>query len=174
MDAHPHNCRVHQCVGLLAGVLWVCAALAQSREETEDWIIKQTQPNLVDANAVGLSLTYAIEDDRLVRRVEFPVVAGGGISQMSIPISRINRIEYVYTDRYLSYSLICATACVEAFSQGGADTPETGDKRRLPFEIYRKLDSSFPSRMHKALLTLVERHGGKAEIVKAAPKKEPF
>ena len=143
------------------------SAAAQTREETEFWIIKQTQPNV-------RGLSYAIEGDNLVRRVELPWAAGGGVVQMSLPIKQISAVGYAFTDRYLSYSLLCETPCTEQWSEG-VDAPDPENRRKLLFEIYRKLDPSFPPRMHKALLKLIELHGGKARLFQLPPPpKEPF
>lgn len=48
----------------------------------------------MSARSMGISLTYAIEGDQLIRRIGFPVVSGGGTAQISISIKRISRIGY--------------------------------------------------------------------------------
>jgi hypothetical protein len=158
---------------LLAASIAASPVMAQTREETESWIIKQTEQNLMSARSIGISLTYAIEGDQLIRRIAFPAASGGGTAQTSISIKQINRIGYVFTERYLSYSLLCETECIDQFSQG-MESAEPADKRKFLFEIFRKLDPGFPPRMHKALLKLVELHGGKAKLFQLPPQREPF
>lgn len=141
------------------------AVSAQTRSETEAWIIEQCADNVA-------GLSYSIAGDDLVRRLRLPSSPlGAGVVQQSIPIRRITRIEVVHTERYLSYSLSCDEPCVDHLAQGIADD---GPPRRsvLLFEIYRRLDASYPPRMTKALLKLVELHGGRAQVF-AKPKPKP-
>ncbi len=144
-------------------------AIAQTRDETEAWIIRQTASNVP-------GMTYLIEEGELIRRIKLPSFSGGGgVVQQSIPISQVTSIAVTHTDRYLSYSLACTAPCVEQISQDTEDQFDAEERRpRLLFEIYRKFDSSFPPRMNKALLKLVELHGGKAKLTEQAPPKEAF
>lgn len=156
-------------IGLLLLALHGGVACAQTKADTEAWIIEQSADNVP-------GLTYAIDGDDLLRRLQLPSSPlASGVVQQSIPIRRITRIEVVHTDKYVSYALSCVEPCVEHLTQGIADDSEPGRKRPvLLFEIYRKLDASFPPRMNKALLKLVELHGGKAVVIEKAKPKAPF
>lgn len=149
------------CVGLL---LCSISAHAQTKAETEAWILKQGEMNTS-------LLTYRIEGGELVSEVSLgPGAAAMGASTVSkaIPIREITRIAYVHTEKYLSYSLMCDRPCVYLIEEPDEKQP------RFLFEIYRKLDASFPPRMNKALLKLVEQHGGKARLIPMSVEKEPF
>lgn len=154
---------------LILFVLPVLTATAQTRDEAEAWIIRQTQFNVP-------GLTYLIEEGELVRRIQLPSMPGGSaVTQQSIPINQIVSIAVTHTDRFLSYALACAKPCVEQIDQGTEDQFNHQEKRsRLLFEIYTKFDASFPPRMNKALLRLVELHGGKAKLTVQALAKEAF
>lgn len=149
---------------LIAFLLFVDNAVAQTKEETEEWIIKQSEMN-------SPLLKYRIEGDEMVSEVSFgpgAATMGSMPVQKAISISKITRITYVHTDKYLSYSLMCDSPCAYLL-----DEPDEKRSKFL-FEIYRKLDSSFPPRMNKALLHLVKLHGGKASIAKQEAPKEAF
>lgn len=160
---------VHVGLGLLALALCAAPAAAQTRSETEAWIIQQTQ-----ANVTGL--TYAIDGEELLRRLEMRTpMTNDVVVQQAIPIRHIKRIEVLHTDRFLSYRLSCASPCVEHLTQGVAEEAGTAGKREvLLFEIYRSLDARFPPRMNKAMLKLVELHGGRATLVEQQKPKQPF
>lgn len=150
-------------IALLAFLLlYNVMALAQSQEETEGWILKQTEFNL-DGR-----LKYTIEDGELVSRLTLPYALGGETIQKAIPISQITKISFVQTDKYLSYSLMCDNPCAYQ-----ADEPDDKQTKFL-FEIYKKLNSNFPARMQKALLHLIKLHGGEAKMIKQEVKKEAF
>ncbi len=145
-------------------------AAGRAKEETVAWIIQQTHPNVP-------GLGYSIEHGQFVRLLNLSTPLGNARSQHAIPIAKITRIRFIHTEKYLSYTLSCETPCVEVVNEGidgqgsGAQQP-----RQFLFEIYRTLDSGFPPRMNRALLKLVELHGGKAELSRqvSKPEKEPF
>lgn len=138
-------------------------AAAQSREETHAWILEQSRA----MNPPHLS--HRIEEGELISELSL----GGGASvmgaapvQKAVPLNRVSRITLTQTDRYLSYAFYCDQPCAYLL-----DEPSSRQDRFL-FELYRKVDPSYPPRMNKALLHLVKLHGGKATAVTplAAPK----
>jgi hypothetical protein len=150
-------------IALLAFLLFYNSmALAQTLEETEGWILKQTDFNL-DGR-----LKYSIEDGELVSRLTLPYALGGETIQKAIPISHIKKISFVQTDKYLSYSLMCDNPCAYQ-----ADEPDDKQAKFL-FEIYKKQNPSFHPRMQKALLHLIKLHGGEAKMIEQDVKKEAF
>lgn len=136
--------------------------MAQTKEETEVWIIKQTQVN-------PYQLKHTIEGDELISSttVGSDMIAGGLVKK-AIPISQVTTIAYTHTIEYLSYTMTCDKPCAYLL-----DEPEELRPKFL-FEIYAKLDKSYVPRMNKALLHLIKLHGGKAKVVKAEPVKEAF
>ena len=136
-------------------------AIAQTKEETEAWIIKQTEVN-------PYALTHSIEGDELISHTEMGIGSMREKIQKVIPISQVTTIAYTHTNEYLSYTMTCDKPCAYLL-----DEPEEMRPKFL-FEIYTKLDASYVPRMNKALLQLVKLHGGKAKVVKAAVVKEAF
>jgi hypothetical protein len=136
---------------------------AQTKEETEFWIIKQTQGN-------PEKLKYATEGDALISRVDLTGGIGGFGSKVekAIPIGKLTYTTYTHTPKYLLYSLMCNESCAYLLDEPDSKRP------KFLFEIYQNLDPSFPSRMNKALLNLVKSHGGSAKVVKQEVSKEPF
>lgn len=135
----------------------------QTKKETESWILKQAE-----INAPGLS--YTIEGDEFVSRMSYGGPAGLGIDdvQKAISISKITQVQYVHTDKYLSYIFTCNEPCAYLLAE-----PERKQLNFL-FEIYRKVDAEFPARMNNALLHLIKLHGGNAKISKQEQPKEAF
>lgn len=150
-------------IGAFVFFIWATHAVAQpSKDETEGWILKQAE-----INTPGLS--YTIEGDEFVSRLSFGGPAGlGSDVQKAIPISKVTQIQYIHTDKYISYILMCNEPCAYLLAE-----PEEKQSKFL-FEIYRKLDEKFAERMNKALLHLIKLHGGNAKISKQAPPKEAF
>jgi hypothetical protein len=142
--------------------LYTTIAISQTQEETEGWILKQTEFNLEGR------LKYAIEDGELISSLTLPYALGGETIQKAIPISQITKISFVHTDKYLSYSLMCDKPCAYQ-----ADEPDDKQTKFL-FEIYKKQNSSFPPRMQKALLHLIKLYGGEAKMIKHEVQKEAF
>ena len=138
--------------------------MAQTKEETEAWIIKQSELNPQE-------IKHSIEGDVLISKITM-VNGIGGLGgepvEKGIPISQISNIVYTHTNEYLSYTMTCDKPCAYLLDEPGEKRP------KFLFEIYRKLDPSYVPRMNNALLNLVKLHGGKAEIVKAEAPKEAF
>lgn len=139
-------------------------AMAQTQEETETWILKQTEVN-------PREIKHSIEGDVLISKVTM-VNGIGGLRgepvEKGIPISQITNIVYTHTNEYLSYTMTCDKPCAYLLDEPDEKRP------KFLFEIYKKLDSSYVPRMNKALLHLVKLHGGKAKLTKAEALKEAF
>jgi hypothetical protein len=138
-------------------------SVAQTKEETETWIIKQTEVN-------PYALKHSIEGDELISSMTLAgaAIMGGGAIQKAIPISQVTTIAYSHTNEYLSYTMMCDKPCAYLL-----DEPDKKQPKFL-FEIYRKLDAGYVPRMNSALLHLVKLHGGKARVIKAEVAKQPF
>lgn len=139
-------------------------AIAQTKEETEAWILKQTQANPIE-------IKHSIEDNVLISKVTM-VNGIGGLGgepiEKGIPIDQITTISYTHTNEYLSYTMTCDQPCAYLL-----DEPD--EKRtKFLFEIYKRVDASYVPRMNNALLNLVKLHGGKAKIIKAQVPKEAY
>lgn len=139
-------------------------AMAQTKEETEAWILKQTEVNPSE-------IKHSIEDDVLISKVTM-LNGIGGLGgepiEKGIPISQITKIVYTHTNEYLSYTMTCDQPCAYLLDEPDEKRP------KFLFEIYKKLDTGYVTRMNNALLHLVKLHGGKAKIVKAQIQKEAF
>lgn len=139
-------------------------ATAQTKEETEAWIIKQSELNPQE-------IKHSIEGDVLISKVTM-VNGIGGLGgepvEKGIPISQITNIVYTHTNEYLSYTMTCDKPCAYLLEEPDEKRP------KFLFEIYKKLDSSYAARMNKAMLHLIKLHGGKAKIIKAEASKEAF
>lgn len=131
--------------------------LAQTKEETQSWIIKQTATN-------PPGLRYKIEGDELVSQITMPFES----IKKAIPINKVKTIGVTHSSRYLSYSLMCDSPCSYLL-----DEPEIKQPKFL-LEIYQKMDPAFVLRMNKALLHLIRLNGGNATIVIQDIPKEPF
>lgn len=142
---------------VFVGLFFSANALAQTKGETQAWIIKQTE-----VNPPGLK--YTIEEDELVIHFRLPLET----IKKAVPISKVKTIFVTHTNGYLSYSLACDSPCTYLL-----DEPEKKQPKFL-FEIYQKLDPTFVPRMNKALLHLIRLHGGNASIVKQDAPKEAF
>ena len=135
-------------------------AMTRTLEETESWIIKQTEVN-------PYGLKHGIEGDVLISKFTI-VTIGGETIEKGIPISQITKIAYMHTNEYLSYTMTCDTPCVYLL-----DEPDEKQPKFL-FEIYKNLDKSYVLRMNKALLNLVKLHGGSVKTVNAEAIKEAY
>ena len=139
-------------------------AIAQTKEETEAWIIKQTELNPQE-------IKHNIEGDVLISKVTM-LNGIGGLGgepiEKGIPISQVTTIAYTHTNEYLSYTMTCDKPCAYLLDEPDEKRP------KFLFEIYKKLDSSYVPRMNKALVQLVKLHGGKAKLAKAEASKEAF
>jgi hypothetical protein len=139
-------------------------AMAQTKEETEAWILKQTEANPSE-------IKHSIEDDVLISKVHMVNGVGGfggDPIEKGIPISQITKIVYTHTNEYLSYTMTCDKPCAYLLDEPDEKRP------KFLFEIYKKFDASYVPRMNKALLHLVKLHGGKAKLAKAEALKEAF
>jgi len=144
--------------------LFSVSSTAQTKEETEAWIIKQTEANPQE-------IKHSIEGDVLISKVIMVMGIGGlggGPVEKGIPISQITNISYTHTNRYLSYTMACDKPCAYIL-----DEPDEKRPKYL-FEIYKKLEASYVQRMNTALLHLIKLHGGKAKIVQQQGQKEAF
>lgn len=139
-------------------------AMAQTKEETEAWLLKQTEVNPSE-------IKHSIEGDVLISKVTM-VNGIGGLGgepvEKAIPISQITKIVYTHTNEYLSYTMTCDKPCAYLLDEPDEKRP------KFLFEIYKKLDSSYAARMNKALVHLIKSHGGKAKIINAEALKEAF
>jgi hypothetical protein len=136
---------------------------AQTREETEAWIIKQTEVNPSE-------LKHSIEGDELVSHTELAGagMSGSGSVQKAIPLSRVTTVAYTHTSDYLSYSLTCDSPCAYTLQDPAKKRP------KFLFELYGKFDASYVPRMNSALVHLVKLHGGRARVVRAEIPKPAF
>lgn len=146
---------------LLAGLVFSTATTAQTRQETEAWILEQAAGNRYE-------LQHAIEEGQFISRLTLRRLVGETTIEKAIPINKVTRITYAHTRDYLSYSLMCDEPCAYLL-----DEPELKRPKFL-FEIYVALDASFAPRMNAALLHLIKSHGGKASIEKARVAAQPF
>lgn len=145
-------------------VFFCMNVMAQIKEETELWVLKQTQVNPIE-------IKYSIEDDVLISKVTM-LNGIGGLGgepiEKGIPISQITTISYTHTNDYLSYTMTCDKHCAYLLDEPNEKRP------KFLFEIYKKLENSYVLRMNNALLNLVKLHGGKAKIIKVEAPKEPY
>jgi hypothetical protein len=141
---------------------------AQSKEETIQWILDQSEDE-------QYSLKFEITDGELISIYEKPYILGGEIRK-SIPIASITKISFSQTDKYLAFLLECASDdCVYMIETDSSDKMEQEEKQpRMLFEIYKKTDKALVPRFEKAFLHLVQLHGGKATFGPWPKKKEAF
>jgi hypothetical protein len=157
---------------VLLGVLSLVPAIvaAQSREETESWILEQTKFNL-DGR-----LIHKVEGGNLISELTLPFPPGGGdILKRKIPLASVKTMSYLQTDKFLSFSLMCEDECMHQTeaNYAGKFKSERRSKKFL-FEIFRTVDKSYGPRMEKALLHLITLNGGKAKVVPHVVQKEAF
>jgi hypothetical protein len=144
--------------------LSVGKATGQTLDETEAWIIKQTEVNRAE-------LKHSIDRGILISHLKLGMNVGGlfgGAIEKGIPIGKVTQIGYTHTPDYLSYTMTCKSPCAFLLEE-----PDTMRPKFL-FEIYKKVDAVYVERMNKALAHLVRLHGGHATLVKASPVKEAF
>lgn len=139
-------------------------AMAQTKEETESWILKQTEVNPIE-------IKHSIEGNVLISKITM-VNGIGGLGgepiEKGIPIDQITTISYTHTNEYLSYTMTCDKPCAYLLDEPDEKRP------KFLFEIYKRFDASYVPRMNNALLNLVKLHGGKAKIIKAQAPKEAY
>jgi hypothetical protein len=94
--------------GFLASLLLVVVtsnSAAQTKEETEAWILKQTEMN-------PYAIKHSIEGNELISQITMAsVTAGGDKIQKAIPINLVTTIAYTHTSEYLSYTMTCDRPC---------------------------------------------------------------
>jgi hypothetical protein len=146
---------------LMFALLCSTAVSAQTREDTEAWILAQTPTN-------SNSASHAIESGLLISRIRLYNLRGDVMVEKAIPLNQVTRISFVHTPEYLSVSLMCDQPCAYLL-----DEPDVKQPRFL-FEIYKNLDSKFPARMNQALLHLIKSYGGRATVQSQTKKPEPF
>jgi hypothetical protein len=140
------------------------SAVAQTREETEAWILTQAEVN-------PPLLKYTFEAGEFVSEVSMGAGAnsfGATPVRKAIPLAKVTRITYLRTNRFLSYSLMCDEPCSYLLDEPDARQP------KFLFEIYQQADASYPPRMNKALLRLISLHGGQATITEEPASKEAY
>jgi hypothetical protein len=150
---------------LLLIALLPFSALAQTKEETAAWILSKAN------ESYNHGASYAISEGDLTVNLS----AGDSRYERTIPIGSIKTISMVHTDEYMTFVLKCDDDCVY-FVETDLNNKFKSDSQKdvLMIEMYRKVDASLGPRMQKALLHLVELHGGKAAVIPYRPKKEAF
>lgn len=151
---------------LLALLLLPLTAAAQTKEETQAWILSKVP--------YVSYLNYTIDGENLI--ATFPPMRGGGNTiKRTLALKGIKNISYTHTDKYLSFVLKCDTECAYLIETDGSDKFVSESKKDMMlFELYGKVDADIGPRMEKALLRLVELNGGKAKAVPYQKKKEAF
>jgi hypothetical protein len=148
-------------------MLWLLPtfALAQSKAETEKWILAQAD------KYYNMGIHYSIDGDDLIREMS----AYGQKYKFTIPIKQVKTISIEHTDKYLSFKLMCEDDCAYRVTTDDSDKFVSDAKTSsVAFTIFEKLDQSMAPRLQKALLNLVATHGGKAKMVPYEKPKEAF
>jgi hypothetical protein len=150
---------------LLLVALLPFSAFAQTKEETAEWIVSKAN------ESYNYGASYAISEGDLTVKMS----ASDSRFERTIPISSIKTVSMVHTDDYMTFVLKCDDDCVYLVETDLNDKFKSDSyKGVLMIEMYRKVDASLGPRMQKALLHLVELHGGKATVTPYQPKKETF
>jgi hypothetical protein len=154
----------------LLSALAPALVMAQTKEETEKWILTQTDNNTIR------SLSYKIENGEWVRKLEpFTTIGDGKTTKNTIQIKDITSISFLHTDKVMSFKFTCPDDCVYTVTTNSSDKFVSDEKgNSFLFEIYGKLDASMLPRMQKAILHLIELNGGKAKMVAYQKPKEAF
>jgi hypothetical protein len=148
-------------------MLWLLPtfALAQSKAETEKWILAQSE------KYYNLGIHYSIDGDDLIREM----AAYGQKYKFTIPIKQVKTISIEHTDKYLSFKLMCEDDCAYIVTTDDNDKFVSDAKSKsVAYTIFEKLDQSLVPRLQKAFLNLVATHGGKAKMVPHKAAKEAF
>jgi hypothetical protein len=160
-------------------LLWLLAVLAalapawvaaQTKEETEKWILTQTDNNTIR------SLSYKIENGEWIRKLEpFTMIGDGKTTKNTIQIKDIKTVSVLHTEKFMSFEFTCPEDCAYSVTTNSSDKFVSDEKgNRFLFEIYGRLDASMLPRMQKAILHLIELNGGKAKMVANQKPKEAF
>lgn len=144
--------------------------MAQTKEETEKWILAQTANNTIR------NLSYKIDNGEWVRKLEpFTMIGNGQTTKNTIQIKDIKTITVLHTEKFMSFSFNCPDDCNYSVTTSSSDKFVSDSKSSsFLFEIYGKLDDSLLPRMQKAILHLIELSGGKAKMVPYQKPKEVF
>lgn len=145
-------------------------AMAQTKEDTEKWILAQ------NANSTIRSLSYTIEKGEWVRTLQpFTMIGSQNTTKNTIQIKDIKTITVLHTDKFMSFQFNCPDDCAYSVTTSGSDKfVSDARSNSFLFEIYSKLDDSMLPRMQKAILHLIELNGGKAKMVPYQKPKETF
>jgi hypothetical protein len=150
---------------LLLIVLLPLSAFAQTKEETASWIVSKAN------ESYNHGADYTIFDGDLTVKMK----TSDSRYERTIPIASIKTVSMVHTDTYMTFVLKCDDDCVYFVETDFNDRFKSDNHSDvLMIEMYRKVDASLGPRMQKALLHLVELHGGKARAIPYQPKKEAF
>jgi hypothetical protein len=150
---------------LLFIALLPLSALGQTKEETAEWIVSKAN------ESYNYGASYDISDGDLTVKLS----AGESHYERTIPIGSIKTVSMVHTEDYMTFVLKCDDDCVYLVETDLNDRFKADSHQGvLMIEMYRKVDPSLGPRMQKALLHLVELHGGKAVVIAFQPKKEAF
>jgi hypothetical protein len=154
----------------LLAALAPALATAQTKEETEKWILTQTDNNTIR------SLSYKIENGEWIRKLEpFTMIGDGKTTKNTIQIKDIKTVSALHTEKFMSFEFTCPEDCTYSVTTNSSDKFVSDEKgNRFLFEIYGKLDASMLPRMQKAILRLIELNGGKAKMVAYQKPKEAF
>lgn len=140
-------------------------AFAQTKEETEAWILSKIP--------YSSNFKYTFAGDGLI--MVMPGVYGGNTTKRTMVIQNIKTISAERTDTYVSFNLKCDDDCVYTVSTDTNDkfvSESKGEKMFLA--LSGKIDPELIPRMEKALLRLVELNNGKARVIPFQKKKEAF
>lgn len=156
---------------ILIACLQASACLAQSREETIEWLMEKSA-----TSKYSLNIKHAIENGDFVMRYEMPYISGGGEIKKSVPLAQIKSIQHEHTETFLTFMFFCETADCAYMVQTDSDGKFKSEEKqeRFLFEIYGKVDAALIPRIEKALLHLIKLEGGNAKLAPFVPKKEAF
>ena len=150
---------------LLVLALLPLAAVAQTIEETEKWIVSQA--NEQDNGGIR----YSINGGDLESHWSFY----GYVNDRTIPIASIAEVSYSHTDKSLAFFFKCDDDCAYVSAKGSGEKKSTDSYSDLfMLEMNGKIDPNMIPRMQKAFLHLIELHGGKAKLVPHQKKEETF
>ncbi len=149
---------------LLLLALVPCWGFAQTKEETEKWLLAQVP-------IINHGLQYKFDDGDMV----YVLSDRFGTIKRTIPISKIKSVDFLHTDKFLAFTLKCEDECAYSVATDENNKFKWDAKKdRMFFELYAKLDKDMPARVQKALLHLIELHGGKAKAIPYTKPKEAF
>ncbi len=143
--------------------------MAQTKEETEKWILAQA------SGQYSMGLSYDIQGGEWSRKLAPLAMSSGNSHKNTIEIKDITTVSFLHTDKFMSFKFTCPDECVYTVTTTSSDKFVSDAKgNSFLFEIYSKLDPSMLPRMQKAILHLIELNGGKAKMVAYQKPKEAF